>query len=258
MIFTTFTINAMEKNICPLALLPPEIHAHIARYLSFNNESDDEFIARTRKCGTLSSEHTALVENADMATAHSAFDFLRAYSVDCSKIISVKKCDHKPRVTIFDIHNKKTIRESENLAQLSKKNISKLMLIALSRTGTYYAQWQVHERDDHWKKPYHYQESRLIIKNVLSGKVEFLRYLITEKRNDLISMGFNKQGTKIIVHAKEDCIWEHPAPHKMHPYYIFLLTTPTEHEEKSKRTLEAYLRYIGCCKKLANSLPSLP
>src|SRR5205085_6562433 len=63
------TINAMEvemvpEKTCYLAYLPTEIHNHIASYLTFpNSESDDEFIARTRTYGTISKEHTLLVES---------------------------------------------------------------------------------------------------------------------------------------------------------------------------------------------------
>ena len=257
MIFTIFTVNAMEvEGVCYLALLPREIHDYITSYLTFNDrESDDEFIARTRASGTITPEHLTLLKQHEsdselpgIETERSSPGTIRTYSVDCSKIISLEKLADAPKVTIFDIQNK-TTQQSVQLAQPSKKNIHNLTLIALSRTGKYCAQWQVHERYNHWRTPY--QESRLIIKNVLSGKVEFIRYLIAEKHKDLVCMGFNKQETKIIVHAKENSLWEHAvAQWKMSSYYIFSLTSSEEHEEKSKKTFEIYLRQIGCCKNL--------
>jgi len=33
-------------------------------------------------------------------------------------------------------------------------------------------------------------------------------------------------------------------------HYIIPLTSSEEHDTKSKKTLEGYLRNIGCCKKL--------
>lgn len=256
----SITINAMEvEKICHLALLPTEIQNHIASYLPCNTivESDDEFIDRTRILGPISKEHRHLIENhknniefPDMETGSSSYGTLSIYSVDCSKIINLEKLADEPKATIFDIHSE-TMRESKCLAEQSKKNISTLMLIALSRTGRHYAQWQVHARYNHWKNPY--QENRLIIKNTFSGEVEFIRYLIADQHKDLISMGFNKQGTKIIIHAKEDCLWEHGTTQREMSYRIFSLTSPEEHEEKSKKTLEAYLRYIGCCKNLAKN-----
>jgi len=156
----------------------------------------------------------------------------------------------EPKVFIFDIHNK-TMQESIRLAEQSKKDINNVKLIALSRTGTYYAQWRVYQRHTEPRAPY--QESRLIIKNALSGKVEFLRYLLSEE-TEVIFMGFNKQGTKVVVHAHENILWENIVSKcPMSPYYIFSLTTPEEHEKKSEKTLEAYLRNIGCCKNLASN-----
>ena len=260
MICTIFTINAMEiEKICYLAQLPPEIHEYIARYLPFNSESDDEFIARTKTCGTITREHLALLkqhenndEFLDIETERSSPGTIRTYSVDCSKIISLEKMADAPKATIFDIQNE-TTQTSTRLAEQSKKNIHNLTLIALSRTGKYYAQWQVHKicaltRATHY-------ESRLIIKNIISGEVEFLRYLISGEHKDVIAMGFNKQGTKIIVHTQENSLWEDAvAIFKMSSYYIFSLTSPEEHEAKSKKTFEIYLRKIVCCKDLTLSL----
>src|SRR5205085_11985553 len=119
MIFTISTINAMEtKKICDLAYLPAEIHNHIASYLTFpNSESDDEFIARTRASGKISKEHKALVEQQERANyewGKGSLGIIRAYSVNCSKIISLEKIMKNPKVTIFDIQNK-TMQESVHL-----------------------------------------------------------------------------------------------------------------------------------------------
>ena len=271
MICTIFTINAMEvEEICCLALLPREIHDQIASYLTFNNiESDNEFIARTRTNGTISNEHTLLVEKhenndkfPDIATGSSSSGTLRTYSVDCSKVISLEKLCSNPKVTIFDIQSK-TKRESTKLAELSKENMNAISHITFSRNGSHYAQLQMSQkRKEHVPHTYYVslsfiQENHLIIKNIFSD--EKREFLIPGYYNGFISVGFNKQGTKIIAHAKENGYWDDLIPEEDKPvsfYHIILLTTPEEHEKKSKKTLVIYLKHILCCKNLVKSLPT--
>jgi len=107
MICTVSGINAMEveKKICYLADLPTEIHNHIASYLTFDAiESDDELIDRTRRYGAISPEHSDLLKQEKkvsgeysaiksvIPTLRPVGDTPRAYSIDCSKIISLQNC----------------------------------------------------------------------------------------------------------------------------------------------------------------------
>ena len=101
-------------------------------------------------------------------------------------------------------------------------------------------------------------EYSLFIKNILSNEPnEEEKFQIPSQYDNFISIGFNKQETKIIVHARENGHW-YRIPEKERPemwHYIILLTSPEKHEEKSKKTFEIYLRHIYCCNNLAKSLP---
>lgn len=268
------TMNAMEvEKVCHLASIPAEIQNHIASYLPFNIiESDEEFIERTWQCGTISQKHADLLEqyeeqnNSEFSALKKQFPTMhfldntpRTYSIDCSKIISLEKSSKKPRVTIFDIQSK-TKKENAKLTELSQEDINdEIKHITLSRTGSHFA--TLHTLKD-------YESGRgevmiisytnyLFIKNLLSQAEQ--KFPVTRQYSDFISIGFNKQGTKVIVHAKENGIWVAPDPKTDKPthFHIVPLATPEEHEEKSKKTLDAYLRHICCCKSLAKDLPDL-
>lgn len=261
MLFFIAPIVAMEiedgqQPICYLALLPADIHDHIASYLIFNDrESDDEFIARTRTAGTITSEHSAMINKHEnyKFTVYSTRGTLRTYSVDCSKIITLERQD-EPKVTILDIqHN--TMKESAKLAELSRESIKSLIgKIALSRTGSHYAQLRDERRQESFNERVSYKDC-LLIKNVLSSETQ--QFPIPSQYNNFISIGFNKQGTKIIVHANKYGTWELiPEDETPEIHYMVLLVSQEEHEEKSKKTLAHYLRHICCCDDLKKSLKS--
>lgn len=272
MICTIFTINAMEvKDKCYLALLPRDICDRITSYLTFEDrESDDEFIDRTLKYGLISSEHQSLLETKNNFCDRERDSCCalpktppRAYSVDRSKIISLEgeSYNKNQKVTIVNLQNK-TKKEDQNLTQLLHDNIENITQIALSRTNSLCAFL-------HAKKFVSKTESRAIstiyehyitVKNILSPETNpefFLNKIVLSIRDafpddNSISIGFNKQGTKIIMHAKGNSLFENPikATEDREMWHcIFLLTSPEEHEEKSKKTLETYLKGIGCCKK---------
>jgi len=255
MVVTIFIIDAMgSENVCHLAHLPAEIHAHIALYLTFpNSESDEEFIARSRASENITQEHREILEKHEQGNYRwggGSLGIIRTYSVDDSKIISLEKVAENPRVTIFDTHNK-TERESVHLATLFKEDMLGIKHIAFSRNGTRCAQLQAQEIEVNWLKEWQHW---IIIKNILSDEIQ--QFLIPANYENFISIGFNKQGTKIIVHAKEDLFWNDFILGKSKSksiYHIVPLTTPEEHKEKNEQTLEAYLRCMACCKDLTKS-----
>jgi len=139
---------------------------------------------------------------------------------------------------------------------LSQKNIDAIKHIAVSRTGSCYAtlcSLKNCRADEQGVMVISYA-NYLFINNLLFHEEQQLP--IPGHYCDFTSIGFNKQGTKIIVHVNEKGCWGGSITETDKPahFHIIALTCPEEHKAKSERTLEVYLRSIGCCNDLANSL----
>ncbi len=248
-IIINFSLYSMQSTgePCYLAYLPEDIHDHIASYLTFHKrESDDEFIARTRIARPILPEHQKLFAHKTFPNIHdSSAGTVRTYSIDGSKIISLKKLTN-PQVTIFDIATN-TIREHKKFSPISKENTTNIVHIALSQTGCDYAQVSYSQTDyeglmlfDCW----------LTVHNIFFNTIK--KFPISEYYGDIISIGFNKQGTKIIVHGRN--AWSFID--KEHPerwHHMFLLTSPEQHAAKTTQTLAAYLLEYCCCKNLTQN-----
>src|SRR5690606_9248409 len=179
--------------------------------------TDNEFIARSRDCTKISPLHTTMhneimeKNNPDFSEdTLTFFKGLRTYSIDYSKIIMLEVFSDivhdNPQVTIFDIQSN-TLYNSERLEKLSQTNTCNISHIALSRSGSQYAQLQLvdgaPEETVKWQQ-------WLIIQNIFSDKIQ--KFLIPGYYDKFTSIGFNKQGTKIIVHAKENGMWQDAIP----------------------------------------------
>lgn len=252
-----FSLYSMDAP-CFLADLPEEIHNHIASYLTFHKrESDDEFVARTKKPNKILPAHQILLDKYEsnnflpnMDEGNSSAGTIRAYSIDRSKIISLKKSAN-PTVTILSLITA-TIHEHKKLGALSQENINNISHIAFSYDGTYYAQLQIIDgtpednvKWQHW----------VLVKHLLSDEIE--KFLIPGYYDKFTAIGFNKQGTKIIVHFQEnnmwdDCISKDSQPETWH--HIIPLTSEEEHKTKSTKTFATYLLEHWCCKDLTQSL----
>jgi hypothetical protein len=261
-LFTILTTNAMETDdniTCYLAMLPIETRNYIASYLLFNSESDEEFIERSIKSEIICDDHMLLVKSYEQPEDSSfsldwkllvVTDTLRTYSVDYTKIIILEKLKDHPKVTVFDLQSE-TGKESQRLAQLSEENMGNILHIAFSRKGNFYAQLQRHYSVEEEGVS---MKTCFIIKDVFSNKTQ--HFPVPFYYSGFISIGFNKQDTKIIVHAQENDMEKKVISEKEPKrwYHIIPLTSPEEHEAKSKRTLEMFLLQYGCCNNLLNSL----
>lgn len=246
-----------EQKICYFTVLPVELRNRIAQYLEFKDrESEEEFVQRTRTYGRLSREHARLTEN--VIVSHHVFGmsflgFLSTYSVDLSKIIMFErwytnKGDNNPIATVIDI-SRNAAQQNIQFAPLIKMDYRQILCIAFSRDATYFAELEKYRVVKSTIEEHNSWAHRLVVQKVSQPSL-MQKFDISNHFDNFVSIGFNKQGTEIIVHATTDMRYTGLDKFPISFYEKISVSTQKEHEEKSVKTFDEFLRQHQICKPL--------
>jgi hypothetical protein len=241
-------VGTDEPKECYLAQLPTDALNHLAHYLDFYVESDAEAIERTTPMtDELKLSHQGITQEhwAQFATLSWPLSGITrgSYSSDRSKIVFMRKHHwqesaslfaQKPKVAILDI-SKNTVTLNEKLAALAAMDGECVSCIALSPNGTLFAELQSQVDDTSTGIGVMRYKNVLVIKNSITNGMQ--EFEIPGYHSPIVAMGFNKQDTKVIVH-------------ELNSHHIVSLTTPEEHEAKSKKTFSDYCKQHLICKNI--------
>jgi len=248
-------------GICYLAQLPVEVLDNIARYLEWHDrETDEAFIERTKKYGTLSPEDEQKLErHRSWESGEKQAKTLTSYSVDRSKIMMLERCPGyvyyagsapcktlEYKMTTVDLKNDmaqrniyRAIVRHNDLANMSKRVTH---LIAISRDDTQCAQLQ-ERRNNGVAGFYDKGPGTVLVVTKLHKTCTVREFPLpnTFIASNYLSIGFNKQGTKLIAHH---------TVLGLASYRIIPLVPPEEDAAKNAMTFDAYLQTYLICKSL--------
>lgn len=249
LLYVAFSLQASEANSTSFfALLPIEVRDKIAYFLDAS-ETDEDFVARTREHGQVSDEHKNFVSRRHDAQniKLDSFSIIYAYSVDYSSVIRLAR-SYSTRDYITSTDIKTGIVKHEN--QLTRSDFfACAFYIAVSRTGKFAASLR--------RASYGIGKAKglsLDLKLVIGKAGTHTRktFRVPGYYRGFISIGFNKQATKVIVHARDDKRWDDLSADKKPEtfYYMELLTKPAVHAARSVATLDAYFMRRAICKPM--------
>jgi hypothetical protein len=229
-------------------LLPKELCDHIAYFVG--RETDEEFIARASKQKEISEELRTRVLNS-RTSGHTHFTYgpgLLSYSVNGQKLYRVREelamygqLPHSQitKISLIKSFDVKTF-EYEDLSDRFDKMFNFFLDIkcfAISGDEKQLAQLIRHHDDDH-----------LIVCRKIGETKPYQTFVIPEKYKAFISIGFNKQSTKIIMFTREAL--GHPIGESTSPapdpikHTLFSLVPESEHEKSSQKTLVGYFAWL--------------
>lgn len=243
--------HAADQKICYLALIPFDIHIHIAKFLDFDYcETKDEFIARTialKKAGFKSyvpyEIYSTYLGKFESGTGSSGS--YAAYCPDKTKMAIFEGVyggpnNLTPKIMLVHVEKELVLHTEDGLSTATKE-------VALSRTGKKFA----------WLRQSLLRLSFVLPKEPLNLTVKSITNHTAQAFelpwcacHDHDRVAFNKQGTQIIVHHVDN-MTDFPTPtcsFAKQSYTIFPLATPEEIANVEQKTLLNYLYYKGVCK----------
>lgn len=246
------SLYASDQNgVCFFAFLPVEVRNKIAYYLDAC-ETDEAFIARTKKYGFVPREHEQLVKKYDTKLTDEKQKWSRclyAYTIDYPKIITLARSFSRNETYITTTNIETGVVTYEN--QLSKSDVYGCdHCFAVSRASICVASLQQAAYKTGESKDF-YLDLRLVVCKVGSTRKIFR---VPDYYRGFISIGFNKQATKVIVHARDNKRWG-DLPTNNRPktfYYMESLTKPEVHAAQSIETLDAYFSCRAICKPITS------
>jgi len=238
---------SIPASFCYLANLPGDIWDLIAYYLTFDMESEEEFIERTK---------TATKKNIPLKYYYKDFQIPprllpeepnAVYSCRGAGSILTAFCPNEMNVALLNANNLKIVNIKKDKLIHEQNLVTKdYQHIALSRNAAMFA--TIHSEE--------YYDDEVIddkyiatIMNISSKKTQ--QFDIPDNfRHSLIA--FNKQGTYIILHGVDYTRIENldPMPHHL----IFPITVNEQDATLPKKTLQHYFQQRGVCNDISSSI----
>jgi hypothetical protein len=257
-IYTTQAL-ALIKNT-RFFLLPPECQNRIAYFLAFDDrETDEEFVERASKLKEIPEElKKKVLDSKSSGHTHfrygSAFLGLLSYSVDGQKLYRFREeFSRSVQLPHGNTLGKSHIIKSFDISTLHSEDLSakfekmfnfflNIKCFAISHDEKQSAQLIKHHNDDYSVKEY------LIDCRKIGEEKPYQTFVIPEKYKPFISIGFNKQSTKLIMFTREvlgppigESTSPVPDPIK---HTLFSLVSESKHEKSCEKTLVGYFAWL--------------
>jgi hypothetical protein len=242
-----YNAQALELiNDTRLSLLPEDCLNRIAYFLEFDDrENDEEFVERASKQKDIPKTlQTKILMETEPTTTSIDCKWLLSPSIDGQQVYRFREVwamdkdwrMHQSLIKSFDIS---TFHSEDLSAQFGKmfNFFLDIKCFAISGDEKQLAQLIRHHDDDH-----------LIVCRKIGEEKPYQTLIIPEKYKLFISIGFNKQSTKLIMFTHEEL--GHPIGESTLPipdpikHTLFSLVPESKHEKSSQKTLVGYFAWL--------------